>query len=73
MIIIKLNKLMNNKGLSQRELSRITGIRQASISAYCNNTFKMIPKDHLAILCKFFECKIEDLLEFIDEKEAEDK
>ena len=52
--------------ISQRELSAATGIRQATLSAYYNDTFKMIPKDHLDTLCKFFRCKVEDLIEFVD-------
>lgn len=64
---------MAEKRLSQRELSQITGIRQPTISAYCNDTFVMIPKEHLDILCKYFNCRIEDLIEYINKEKAEDK
>ena len=64
MIIFKLNELMANHNIGQRELSRITGIRQATIGAYLNDTYKQINKDHLDILCMFFECNLDDLLEF---------
>lgn len=67
MIIFKLELLMKNRNLSQRELSKLTGIRQPSISAYCNDTYTMIPKEHISILCEFFNCQVGDLIEFVNE------
>lgn len=67
MIKFKLNEKLNERGLSQRELSRITGIRQPSISAYCNDTYTMIPKEHINIFCNFFNCTVQDLLEFVSD------
>lgn len=68
---MKLHLRMAEKRLSQRELAQLTGIRQATISAYCNDTFVMIPKEHLDIFCKFFNCKVEDLIEYVEEKVVE--
>lgn len=67
MIIIKLKQIMESKGISQRELSRETGIRQATIGDYVNNKAKHIGIENLNILCKFFECKAEDIVEYIKE------
>lgn len=72
MIKMKLHLKMAEKKLSQRELSQLTRIRQPTISAYCNDTFIMIPKEHLDILCKFFNCKVEDLVEYVENKKTED-
>lgn len=60
-------KLAENR-MTQKELSIATGIRPNSISAYCNDTYKQIPKEHLDIFCKVFNCKIEDLIEYVEEK-----
>lgn len=68
---MNLHSKMVEKKLSQRELSQLTKIRQATISAYCNNTFKMISREHLDILCNFFNCKVENLVEFVEEKVEE--
>ena len=54
---------MEKHNIGQRELSRQTGIRQGTISDYVNNTFKMINKEHLEILCDFFDCELNDLVE----------
>jgi len=64
MIHLKLKEIMeSHDNIGQRELSRQTGIRQGTISDYVNNTFKMINKEHLEILCEFFDCELNDLVE----------
>ena len=63
MIHLKLKEIMEKHNIGQRELSRQTGIRQGTISDYVNNTFKMINKEHLEILCDFFDCELNDLVE----------
>ncbi|KHE73146.1 helix-turn-helix transcriptional regulator [Halobacillus sp. BBL2006] len=60
---IKLNALLEEKRISARELSRMTGIRHPSISDMCNNTTKMIPKSSLAKICEALDCDIPDILE----------
>jgi putative transcriptional regulator len=62
---MKLSKFIAESGLSQEQLSKITGIRQASISGYASNTFKHLVRKHLDILCDYFDCEPEDLIERI--------
>jgi len=66
MIRMKLHMKMAEIKISQRKLSDATGIRQATLSGYYNDSFVMIPKEHLDILCKFFRCNVGDLIEFVD-------
>ena len=61
MIRMKLHIKLAEKRLTQKQLSEITGIRLPTISAYCTDKFKVISKDHLDILCKFFNCDVKDL------------
>ena len=56
--------------MTQKELSEKTGIRPPTISAYCNDTFKHIVKDHLNAFCEIFNCSVSDLIEY--EKENTD-
>ena len=65
MIKTKLHIKLAEYRMTQKELSERTGIRQPSISAYCNDTYKMISKEHLDMFCKIFNCKIEDIIEHI--------
>lgn len=68
MIKMKLHLLLAERKLTQQELSKATGIRQATISNYYNETYKHIVKEHLDILCNFFNCDISDLIENINNK-----
>lgn len=69
MVKMKLHVRLAEKRMTQKELSEKTGIRLPTISAYCTDSFKMIPKDHIDILCKFFNCKVEDLIEYLPDNE----
>lgn len=66
MLKMKLHIKLAEKRMTQKELSEATGIGKNSISRYCNDTFEKIDKEHIAILCKFFNCKVSDLLEIED-------
>lgn len=62
MIQMRLHILLAEKRMTQRELAEKTGIRQPTISAYCSETYKHIVKDHIDILCRYFECNLTDLI-----------
>lgn len=64
MIKMKLNVLMAEHEITQKDLSKVTGIRQGTISAYCGNYYKHIVKEHLDILCDYFNCEIQDLIQY---------
>jgi len=66
-IKIILNDLLDEKGISHRELSRMTGIRHPSISEMCNNQTKRLPLDNLAKICEVLDCEITDVLKLVKE------
>lgn len=67
MIKMKLHiKLAENK-MTQKDLAEKTGISKNTIGAYCNETNKHIVKEHLDIFCKMFDCKIEDIIEYVED------
>lgn len=55
---------MNERGLTQRTLSLLTGIRQATISDMCNGVGVQINKAHL--LAIMITLRITDIREIID-------
>ncbi|MBN1071533.1 XRE family transcriptional regulator [Clostridium botulinum] len=69
MIIFNLRVLMAKKKINMQQLSEETGIRRATISAYYNETYRHLVKEHLNIFCRYFNCNISDLIEFIDDEE----
>lgn len=72
MIKFKLHLLMAEKRMSQKELSNITGIQPSVINKYYNDTIIRIPKEHINIFCKLFNCSIQDLIEYIPDSEESD-
>ncbi|ADU30373.1 helix-turn-helix domain-containing protein [Evansella cellulosilytica] len=62
-VLIKLDKILNERDMSQHELSRLTGIRQPSVNEMCRNQTQRLPLDNLAKICEVLECDISDVLE----------
>lgn len=65
MVNFKLKSLLDERGFSQVELSRKTGIRQPTISAICNNAIKELPLNVLEKICDFINCGPGDLIEIV--------
>jgi putative transcriptional regulator len=64
-VLIKLDKLLADRDMSQHELSRLTGIRQPSVNEMCRNQTVRLPLENLAKICSTLECGIEDVLELV--------
>jgi putative transcriptional regulator len=67
-IVIKLDKLLQEREMSQHELARLTGIRQPSINEMCRNQTRRIPTDNLAKICEVLDCEITDILQLEKEQ-----
>lgn len=67
-IIIKLDELIEKKGLSKNKLSHKAEMQRTQINNFCKNKITRLDVDVLARICTVLECKIEDLLEFIPPK-----
>jgi putative transcriptional regulator len=64
MIKIKLRELMWERDVSAVEIQRATGIHTNTISGIIHGKRTNVELDTLDKLCKFFDCKLTDLLEF---------
>ena len=62
-IVLKIDQLLSEKGMSQHELARLTGIRQPSINEMCRNQAKRPPLENLAKICEALQCDIADIME----------
>lgn len=65
MIRIRLKAVSADKGIKQKDLVEMTGIRQPTLSAMNNNTAKHIPIGVLNKLCKVLDCQPGELFEYI--------
>ncbi|MEB9907527.1 helix-turn-helix transcriptional regulator [Bacillus anthracis] len=63
-VIVKINELTREKGISLRELSRLTDIRHAALSELANQKRQNINFKHIEKIAETFN--IEDIREIID-------
>ena len=68
-IIVNLDVMMAKRKMSLNELSQKVDITLANLSILKNNKAKAIRFSTLDAICKALDCKVEDILEFIDETE----
>lgn len=71
LIEIRLQQLLKEKRMSQRELERQTEIFQPTISKMCSNNLQHMPLDALAKICETLECEISDVLKLIKDEGEE--
>lgn len=69
MIRIKLKAVLAEKGVLQKDLAKVTGIRQPTLSAMNTNTAKHIPLDVLDKICHALDCQPGDILEYVPDEE----
>lgn len=67
MIVINLDVMMAKRKISLNELSDKVGITLANLSILKNNKAKAIRFSTLDAICKALDCRVEDILEYVDE------
>lgn len=68
MIVINLDVMMAKRKMSLNELSERVGITLANLSILKNNKAKAIRFSTLDAICKALDCKVGDIIEFVDDK-----
>ena len=63
-IVIRLDRLLEERGINAVELSRRTGITETNLSRLRNGNVGAIRFSTLTALCRELDCKIEDLLAY---------
>ena len=66
MLSLKVNKILEKKGLTPYWLGKQTGISQNNILKICNCETSTIRFDTIEKICKALECSIDDLFESDD-------
>lgn len=76
-IEFQLQLLMAKKKIKDiTQLADLTGLSRPTLSRIYNNKTKRIDANTTYVLCKFFDCSLDDLIKLVekpDEKPAEDK
>ena len=63
MLSLRVNKILEKKGLTPYWLGKQTGISQNNILKICNGETSTIRFDTIEKICKALECSINDLFE----------
>ena len=69
MIKLNLSSLLGKYKMNQITLSKITGIRPATISKMYYEQAKRIEIEQINKICKAFNCEVSDLFEYIEDKD----
>lgn len=67
MILINLDVMMAKRKMSLNELSDKVGITLANLSVLKNNKAKAIRFTTLDAICRALDCKVEDIIEFVED------
>ena len=71
MIKIHLSKLLGERRITQAELANKTNIRSATINEMYHELIERINLEHLNSICKVLDIEVEDLLEYIPDKDLD--
>lgn len=62
-IRVRLTEVLSDKGISQRELARMTGLRPNTINHLCSGKVDRVYLETVEVICKTLDIRIEDLIE----------
>ena len=65
MIKVNLHRMLQDRGISQAELSRMTGIRPSTVCDLCNNNADFLKVENLDKICSVLKCDVSDIVKFV--------
>ena len=65
MIIFKLDDLIWERRATAKDIAKATGLGSSTLSKLRNSKSVNINTNTLNQLCKYFDCKVSDLIEYI--------
>lgn len=63
-LYMRLPELLKTKAISRTRLCKDLDLQRTSVNRYYRNEFQRIDANLIVKLCDYFECDIDDLLEF---------
>lgn len=64
---MRINELMEQRGMSKNKVCKALNIPRANFNRYCRDEFQRIDANLICKLCEYFECSVGDLIEYVDE------
>lgn len=73
MIKVKLDEIMKKKGISTYDLNSKSNIRYQTLQVLQDNSASRIDFEVLAKLCYSLNCKVEDIIEYVPNKNSKEQ
>ena len=73
MIRCHLSRLMGERKMKIADVARETGLNRNTVTLLYRETATRVDLDAVEQLCKLFECKVGDLLQFVPTNERSEK
>lgn len=67
MIRIKISEQLGKNKMTRKDLARVVGVRPNTIGDLYNEKIKRVDIMLLNNICKAFNCKVEDILEYVED------
>ncbi|MEW8086485.1 MAG: helix-turn-helix transcriptional regulator [Candidatus Thiodiazotropha endolucinida] len=67
MIKCHLSRIMGEKRLKIADVAKDTGINRGTLTRIYHETAQRLELDVLDKLCRYFECQVSDLFEWVDD------
>lgn len=68
--MISEKQFRENRRITMAEITEATGINRVTLSKMINQKGYSTVTDNLDKLCKFFDCKLEDIAEFVSDEKS---
>ena len=62
---MKINDLLEKKGVSKNQICKELEIPRSNFNRYCRDEFQRIDANHICKLCEYFDCEIQELIEYV--------
>lgn len=63
--LIEIKEKREGKKISQASIAREIGVQRSAINKIVNDSEYVTTTNTLDLLCKYFDCRIEDLIEYV--------
>jgi putative transcriptional regulator len=73
MVRCHLTALIDRQGLKIAEVARSTGLNRSTITALCRNSATRVELPVIDRLCRYFECGVADLFEYVPNDRVSDQ